>query len=73
MLDGKIKDSAETGKMLHYTPVQYKDEDPCLREADDTVIAEGLANRKFYKGKSTSDNGSGKFLSILEYKQADRG
>lgn len=32
-----------------------------------------LSNRKFGNGKATLDNGYGRFLSILEYKLADRG
>ncbi len=39
MLGGKIQDFAETSKMLHNKPAQYKDEDPYLREADSLALA----------------------------------
>ncbi len=44
----------------------------------DATMAEGLpmqrmANRRFCHGKSARDNRSGRFLTMIEYKQVDRG
>ena len=57
MLADKIAYYKETGKMLHNTPAQYKDEFPFLREVDSMALCNAqaqvqAAHKNFFRDKS---------------------
>ena len=76
------KQQKRIAKMYRHTANQRKDflhkESAAITKQFDFVCVEDLnmramANKGFGNGKATMDNGYGMFLSMLEYKLADRG
>ena len=76
MLSDRLDYYKETGKKLHNTPAQYKEEFPWLKEVDSLALANAQMNlNKAYHNilSNRNDNGWNLFTNMLEYKLAWQG